>query len=793
MRRNPCSAWTDQRGIVLVMALILMGLLSALVGAYAILVRADIGIRGGAGRARKAFYAAEAGLNVAMAETRNMFDNFAVPTAYSNVVTVGTGSQQRTVGYSLSPDPTCNPCPTQSIPAGQPFAGLNTIPYRYTVSSVAENTEGDQETELGAEFEVHNIPIFQFLAFYANDLYIMPAPTMSLAGRVHTNGDMYLNANNGATLSIGDKQPQMPFVQVSAAGNIFRGGYKDYTGQICTGTVIVDRLADTAPPSPDLDPLTLSCVGNGGSPVPQTTLSGYLGSMLAGVNAMQTPNMNSIARGGADAVYWERADLRIVLRLDLPRAAINFGAAGLCPAQAGVRPIAPASPALFPIEVQSSNGSRDTAKTNALWRFMCERRGAIFYNDIPNGAVAGTSNDALAANRNNYTPAFGGTTNDRVYRRVGEDTNGDGIVDTTINGAISNSDRNRDICPISINNPKPAAATRPWWVMEDCPWPYEILGTAVGQSGSATQTNGTGDDAPVSSWFQDMDYRRGGFYNRREGKWIYLLNVNLRALIDWNEFNGGPLFAPNDSSDGGLVVFLSVQGPSSSAAANNYGVRIFDSADLNTRGGTFPWPAPADPTGLTVVSDQAVYIEGNYNKTHQYPAAVIGDAINVLSQGWEVPAAGPLPNDRKSLSSSLATRDVPAADGTTGSGAGCGVGGCASFTTNTALGVNAAFISGIGPAPDGDGVYNGGLENYPRFHESWTNFRLNYLGSFVSLGLPRHQKNDWACGSGSPCNIYDPPDRFWDYDTAFNNVAWLPPLTPRVTYVEQRLYTRFYK
>lgn len=786
MRRNLRATWTDQRGIVLVMALVLMGLLSALVGAYAMLVRADVGLRGGAGRARKAFYAAEAGLNVAMAETRNMFNDFAVPIAYTDTVTVGSGSQQRTVTYSLEPDPTCNPCPTQSIPAGQPFAGLNTIPYRYTVSSVAENTEGDEETELGAEFEVHNIPIFQFLAFYANDLYIMPAPTMNLAGRVHTNGNLYLNVNAGATLSIGDRQPQMPFVQVSAAQNIYRGGFKDYTGQICTGTVIVDQLSDTALPSPDLDPRTLGCVGSGAAPVPQATLSGYLGSMLAGVSPMQTPSMNSIARGGEDAVYWDRADLRIVLRLDQGQAAINFGAADLCPAQPGVRPAAPWSPALFPIEVQNASGAQDPVKTTALRRFMCERRGAIFYNDIPNGAVAGTPNDALAINRANYTPPFGGTTNDRVYRRIGEDTNGDGIVDTTINGIVSNSDRNRDICPISVNNPAPAAITRPWWVMEDCPWPYEIPITSGGP-GTATP------DAPASSWFQDMDYRRGGFYNRREGKWIYMLNVNMRALIDWNEFNGGPLFAPNDSSDGGLVIFLSVQGPSSLAAANNYGVRIFDSADLNTRGGSFPWPAPADPTGLTVVSDQAIYIQGNYNHVQKYPAAIIGDAINVLSQGWEVPAAGPIPNDRKSMSGSLATRAVPAADGTTGSGAGCGVGGCANFTTATALGVNAAFISGIGPAPGGNGVYNGGLENYPRFHESWTGRRLNYLGSFVSLGLPQHQNNNWACGSGGPCNIYDPPDRFWDYDTAFNNVAWLPPLTPRVTYVEQRLYTRFYK
>ena len=120
--------------------------------------------------------------------------------------------------------------------------------------------------------------------------------------------------------------------------------------------------------------------------------------------------------------------------------------------------------------------------------------------------------------------------------------------------------------------------------------------------------------------------------------------------------------------------------------------------------------------------------------------------------------------------------------------------GCGSFSGANNLRINAALISGIGPAPEGDGYYDGGLENIPRFHESWTSARtLNYLGSFVTLGLPQHQANDWAVGSGNSGNVYDPPTRAWNYDTAFNDVAWLPPMTPMITYVQQRMYTRFYK
>src|SRR5262249_10113536 len=120
-----------------------------------------------------------------------------------------------------------------------------------------------------------------------------------------------------------------------------------------------------------------------------------------------------------------------------------------------------------------------------------------------------------------------------------------------------------------------------------------------------------------TSWFADADYRRGGFYNWREKRWVMMLNVNIRALIDWNEANGALLFSPGDNSDGGIVFFLSVQADDSTTvpapAGSHYGVRIFDSAKLNTSGSTFPTPNPDDPTGLTVASDQAVYVEGNYN------------------------------------------------------------------------------------------------------------------------------------------------------------------------------------
>ena len=55
--------------------------------------------------------------------------------------------------------------------------------------------------------------------------------------------------------------------------------------------------------------------------------------------------------------------------------------------------------------------------------------------------------------------------------------------------------------------------------------------------------------------------RRGGFYNNRERAWVWMLNVNVHDLLVWNrtQASGAPLFNPDDTTDGGLVIFLGVE------------------------------------------------------------------------------------------------------------------------------------------------------------------------------------------------------------------------------------------
>jgi hypothetical protein len=176
-----------------------------------------------------------------------------------------------------------------------------------------------------------------------------------------------------------------------------------------------------------------------------------------------------------------------------------------------------------------------------------------------------------------------------------------------------------------------------------------------------------------------------------------------------------------------------------------------------------------------------MYVLGDFNRgtvnggTPRQPASIIGDSINLLSQRyWLNQAACNVATCRDGQSTqglASASRDAQ----------------------NTWI--NAAFLGGVDTTPagfPGAGAYNGGLENYPRFHEDWTGVNLTYQGSFVSLGEPEHVNGNW-CGTGTGCNIYNAPNRLWNFDAAFNNAANLPPLTPRVVYVQQVLFTEDFK
>ena len=681
-----------ERGFALVAVLGVMTLLMGLGAALHSTTIAETTLRGGHRRATDGFYAAESGINRGMAEYKNIFFSYNVPSG-SDFDPQSFTLNNRTVTYQLSPVP--NYPIGRTLPAGTQFAGLNAIEYSYTATATSSLNAGDVEAAIGSQFNVDYVPLFQFLAFYQNDLEILPGPSMNLTGPVHTNGTLYLNSNTSCSgspcvggLTIADAYPTVTTVSVTASGDVFRGR-KDVSQ--CLGTVTISKLLD-ADGNNALDPLQMPCSGVQSA----SQLSAWLGSIKSKQPRVTVPSPGVLARGGE---YWGKADLRIALMLSSPDGEGRF-----------------------PIRVLAADQSVDGAKDAALQTFMGrDFGGRIFYSDVPESGKRNADSSCNSPDTNSfchpnsYDPNFG--SNADVYA-----------------------------CPRGD-------ALGPTSQFDGC--------TKV-----VTNENLTGGGVTA---------RRGGFYNNREDAWVYMLNVNLHDLLAWNRAQGGPLFDPNDESDGGVVIFLTVVGPGSTGGipSPRYGVRVFGTPDFD-----FP-PPGANPTGVTMVSDQAFYVEGHYNAGTpgfpKMPAAVMADTLNVLSAnwsgelGWGAPGLSGCRNDCQSYQT-LSAR--PAEDTV----------------------VNAAFLAGVDTTTPGN--YNGGFENYPRFHESWSGQELAYRGSFVSLGTATRANGAW-CGtsgsSGSGCNIYNPPVRNWNYDTDFQLVENLPPLTPRVVAVQQILFTENFR
>jgi hypothetical protein len=172
-----------------------------------------------------------------------------------------------------------------------------------------------------------------------------------------------------------------------------------------------------------------------------------------------------------------------------------------------------------------------------------------------------------------------------------------------------------------------------------------------------------------------------------------------------------------------------------------------------TNGATLP------ANGLSVVTPDPLYVVGNWNVTNNSgqgkvqtydvsdtePSAFFADAVTILSQAWNPN------NSSNSISSRIATPDT----------------------------VNAAMLTGN--VPSDHSYYSGGVENFPRFQENWSGVNLYYNGSMVEMFTSQIANYPWP-GTGT---VYNPPNRNWAFDTNFTNPSKLPPLTPRVIYLNR--------
>jgi hypothetical protein len=162
-------------------------------------------------------------------------------------------------------------------------------------------------------------------------------------------------------------------------------------------------------------------------------------------------------------------------------------------------------------------------------------------------------------------------------------------------------------------------------------------------------------------------------------------------------------------------------------------------------------------SGLTVATENGTYVHGNYNATSadataepNRPAAILADAVTILSSGWSDAQSFNSPND-------IANRDAV----TSG------------YRFGLIAGKSIAF-----PKPNGWGAgdfgTDGGVHNFMRLLENWGGQTINYRGSIVSLYTARQFIGIYRANN----NVYAPGTRAFAFDTDFLTPSLLPPGTP---------------
>lgn len=223
-------------------------------------------------------------------------------------------------------------------------------------------------------------------------------------------------------------------------------------------------------------------------------------------------------------------------------------------------------------------------------------------------------------------------------------------------------------------------------------------------------------------------------------------------------------------------------------------VRLFNADKLSFTAAS----GKLSPTkGITIASENMVYLWGNYNATGitgipsggstlnnggftgaQVPSSIVCDAFFPLSKTWFDGLTALYPEgtgDARMLTGEgyrMADENLPDTTQSTTVRAGIIAGTNISSMTAT-------------PGRDANGLRrNGGVINFPRFLEMWNIDGIerswNYAGSFIPLYRSTQALSNWENDTSV---IYLAPRRNWSFDQTFLNPSQLPPGTPFFQYV----------
>lgn len=263
----------------------------------------------------------------------------------------------------------------------------------------------------------------------------------------------------------------------------------------------------------------------------------------------------------------------------------------------------------------------------------------------------------------------------------------------------------------------------------------------AGEDGSSFKTNYNFASAMTNLPFLTLTNR---FYDQREDK------TNIVTQIDIGKFNQWVTATSNavpqtkfSSASGHFPTVLYVGDFRTNNSRQLPSMRVANGRTIVTNGGL----------GFTVATPNPLYVWGNYNAptlattntSNVLPAALMSDAITILSTNWS------------DTTSYILNPNGPNA---------------AIHTT-----VNAAILTGIvASTGTSDTTFSGGVHNLPRLLEDWTGDDLWLNTSIVNLFTSAKATNKFVYPGAS--SYYDPPTRKFSFDSNFLDPNKQPPGVP---------------
>ena len=205
--RNQSS---DESGIALLTALLVLFLMSAMLVGFILLVTSGQRSSGMDNDYNKAFYGAESGLEKITADIGTLFNSNYAPTG-AEVDAIATNSpaitgiqyfdQSNNSTYQITYPRDANGNPLASfaqITSGSsPYQGMSALETPYTLTVTSRTTNGS-EVKLQRTTQTVGIPLFQFGVFSQSDLSYFAGPNFNFGGRVHANGNLFLASGGPA-------------------------------------------------------------------------------------------------------------------------------------------------------------------------------------------------------------------------------------------------------------------------------------------------------------------------------------------------------------------------------------------------------------------------------------------------------------------------------------------------------------------------------------------------------------------------------------------------------------------